>query len=136
MKKLVVLLLVCILFVSCAAADDLSGLSFDDLVKLRDEINAEIVSRPEWKETTVPPGDWVVGQDIPVGVYSIRNADSVDYAGLSLWRVAVHDYSNRGYIGNIFVENGEPYGRLQLEAGWVVSISNPVVFAPPQGLGF
>ena len=132
MKKLFsVILLVCMIPVFAFAAD-LSDLSFDELIKLRDEINAEIVSRPEWKETEVPAGQWVVGEDIPAGTYSITCAT---HALVRVWKKAVNDYSNSGLLFNQAVKK-ETIGKISLEAGWIFDTSGVVIFAPPQSLGF
>lgn len=68
---------ICILFVLCflpigVFADyDLSAMSFDELKALQLQIINEYVSRPEWKETKIPSGQWEVGKDIPAGEYRI-----------------------------------------------------------------
>lgn len=73
MKKLFALILVLILAAGTAAADlpDLSGLSFDELVALRDQLNLAMWSSQEWQEVTVPVGVWEVGKDIPAGHWTI-----------------------------------------------------------------
>lgn len=131
MKKLFsVILLVCMIPVFAFAAD-LSDLSFDELIKLRDEINAEIVSRPEWKETEIPAGQWIVGEDIPAGSYSI----SVDgkQSLVQIWKKAVNDYVG-GLLFNEIIK--DKYGRIKLEAGWIFTNNRPVIFSPPDSLGF
>lgn len=76
MKKLISCILVLVLAVAFAApacADfDLSGLSYDELVALRDQINLAIWNSEEWQEVTVPQGVWEVGADIPEGKWTIR----------------------------------------------------------------
>lgn len=78
MKKLFFLFLATLLLFSSASADpiDLSGLSFDELVALRDQINLAIWNCQEWQEVTVPAGVWIVGQDIPAGHWSIEPMDN------------------------------------------------------------
>ena len=73
MKRFFCLLFVLVLLpvVSFADLPDLSGLSYDELVQLRDKINLAIWNSEEWQEVTVPIGVWVVGEDIPVGHWSI-----------------------------------------------------------------
>jgi hypothetical protein len=56
---------------------DLSGLSFEQLVSLRDQINLAIWNCQEWQEVSVPAGVWVIGQDIPAGHWTIRPASKV-----------------------------------------------------------
>ncbi len=74
MRRLFVLFLSLFLIVGSAAADlvDLSGMSFDDLVALRDQLNLAIWNAAEWQEVTVPAGVWTIGEDIPAGHWTIR----------------------------------------------------------------
>lgn len=50
---------------------DLSGLTFDDLVALKDQINRAMWDSADWQEVTVPQGVWEVGADIPAGKWTI-----------------------------------------------------------------
>lgn len=78
MKKLLSLILVLLVFVSSAVAEtmiDLSGMTIDELVALKDQINLAIWNSDEWQEITVPQGVWLVGEDIPAGHWSISCAD-------------------------------------------------------------
>lgn len=80
MKKMIcVLLLICL--ASCAAAEsvDLSGMSFDELVALKEKVNLALWSSEEWQEVTVPQGLWVGGEDIPVGRWTIRCSQKWSY---------------------------------------------------------
>ena len=74
MKRLLVLFLSLVLLAGSGAADpiDLSGMSFDELVALRDQLNLAIWNSQEWQEVTVPAGVWKIGEDIPVGYWTIR----------------------------------------------------------------
>ena len=76
MKKLLALILILVCVTSCAAAEsiDLSGLSFDELVALKERINLAIWECQEWQEVTVPQGLYVVGEDIPEGTWTIKAA--------------------------------------------------------------
>lgn len=51
---------------------DLSGLSYDELVALKDQINLAIWNSQEWQEVTVPQGVWKVGEDIPAGHWTVK----------------------------------------------------------------
>lgn len=78
MKKVLSLLLVLALLLpafAVAEGVDLSALSFDQLVQLREQIARELTTRPEWKEVTVPQGVWEVGVDIPAGHWTITVAN-------------------------------------------------------------
>jgi len=75
MKRFTALFLAAVLLLAFpAAADelDLSGLSFDQLVALRDQLNLAIWNSKEWKEVTVPAGVWTIGEDIPAGYWTVR----------------------------------------------------------------
>ena len=56
MKKFLFSFIVLVLLITSAAADpvDLSGMSFDELVALRDQLNLAIWNSQEWQEVTVP----------------------------------------------------------------------------------
>ena len=73
MKKiLAVALVLAMLIPSFAVADfDLTGMSYDELVALKDQINLAIWNSQEWQEVKVPQGVWLVGTDIPAGHWSI-----------------------------------------------------------------
>lgn len=51
---------------------DLSGMSYDELVALKDQINLAMWQSDEWQEVEVPQGVWLVGEDIPAGHWSIK----------------------------------------------------------------
>lgn len=72
MKKIISFVLCLILCCTSAFAEiDLAGMSFDELVKLKDQINLAIWNSQEWQEVTVPQGVWLVGEDIPEGHWTI-----------------------------------------------------------------
>ena len=75
MKRLIcVLLLVCMATFASAESIDLSGLSFADLVALKNRINLALWNSEEWQEVIVPQGIWKVGEDIPAGSWTVRCA--------------------------------------------------------------
>lgn len=75
MRKVFLLVFVLVLVGSIAFAEvDLSGMSFEELVALKDQINLAIWNSQEWQEVTVPVGVWKVGEDIPAGHWTITVA--------------------------------------------------------------
>lgn len=73
MKKCISLLLLLCLFATSSFAEiDLSSLSFDELVDLRNQCLTEMTKRDEWQEVTVPVGVWKIGEDIPAGHWTIK----------------------------------------------------------------
>lgn len=80
MKKAISLLCVFALILALAVpalADvDLSGLSFEELVALKSQIDLELFARPEWQSVEVPQGLYLVGRDIPAGKWSVKAIDT------------------------------------------------------------
>lgn len=75
MKKFLVILLALTLLSTAALAEiDLSGMTYDELVALKDQINLAIWNSQEWQEVTVPIGVWKIGEDIPEGHWTIKPA--------------------------------------------------------------
>ena len=78
-KALVWMLAVCALLPGFALAEvDLSGMSYEELVALKDQINLAIWECEEWQEVTVPQGIWKIGVDIPEGYWTISAADGAE----------------------------------------------------------
>lgn len=134
MKRFLSLLLILVCITGIAAAEDLSTFSFDELIALREKLNAEIMSRPEWKQVEVPGGQWIVGKDIPAGIYSITPSSSSSL--IQIWRKAIDDYKNNGLVFNQAVKKKDPIGRIILEEGWIFTNSHAVIFTPSVSLGF
>ena len=85
MKRILSLLIVALLFTGSAfaASFDLSGLSYEELVDLKNQINLAIWNSDEWQEVTVPEGTWIVGEDIPAGTWTVKCADLGKYCFIS-----------------------------------------------------
>lgn len=127
MKKLLIFVLVLFLVPAAVHAElaDLSAMSFEDLLTLRDAVNAEIKSRPEWKEVIVPAGTWTVGVEIPAGSYSITAISRTV-------RVDVYESKGAAYSSDhLIIHTDEPFGKLDLTDGMVIKIDESAVFAPP-----
>lgn len=104
MKKLIAFLIVLLLPAFAAAEVDLSGMSFDELISLRDKINYALWETDEWEEVTVPCGVWKVGEDIPAGKWTISAVDGA-YVGIEYGSTL--DESEMGisyYSKNYYVE--------------------------------
>lgn len=153
MKKLFILCLSVLLLISAAAADpvDLSGMSYDDLVALRDQLNLAIWNSREWQEITVPAGIWTVGEDIPAGHWSIRVAGELSFTNViyfeKLDRASLGpDYNGYYFLRQINTADMAEYGLngatsldLNMQAGWYFQCDKSVIFTPYSGkpdLGF
>lgn len=154
MKRIVAVFLLLLALPFAAHADvDLSGMSFDELVALKDQINLAIWNSQEWQEVTVPQGLWVVGEDIPEGHWTVKPVDGVysyvTYGGKLEENGKEVSYGSKGYFSEtIFSPDSRIYeeGKDKLEididakAGYYIEIeSGDVIFSPYSGkpkLGF
>lgn len=85
MKKLFACLLVLALCLPLAAsaAVDLSGMTFEELIALRAEVDAALWASDGWQSVNVPVGGYVVGRDIPAGHWTI-SANPKSYCYVSI----------------------------------------------------
>lgn len=125
MKKLVSLFAALMLIPSFSFAEtDLSGMSVDDLVSLKTAIVGELMARDEVKTVTVPAGEYIVGEDIPAGKYSVATS-------ASMVMLTVNEYKE-AYV----VTPNDPIGKLSLKNGDVLAVSSGCDFSVYVGLGF
>ena len=140
MKRALALLLALLLLTPAALAEDLdlSSMTFEELCALKQRINDEIVTRPEWRGVAVPKGFYTIGQDIPAGVYSVSLQDNRDTCFVGVWGHAVNDYTtNGGLICSFLLRPGSPsVGRVVLREGYVLELGNPVTLRHAEGLDF
>lgn len=77
MKKLFIVLIST--FILCShmayAEVDLSGMTYNELVDLKNQINKAIWDSDEWQMVLVPQGVWEIGVDIPEGLWTIGAYD-------------------------------------------------------------
>lgn len=129
MKRIIALCLVAFLVFGCSLAE-LNDMSFDELIDANRQIVNEIMERPEWKETAVPSGEWIVGDDFPAGTYSIT---AVSYTCIvTIWDSPSKD----NLVGEYIIYVDEPFGKITLNDGWKVIFSQKVILAPPKGIEF
>lgn len=156
MKKLLLVLLSLLMAFPVFAEDiDLSGLSYAELVALKDRINLAMWQSAEWQEVTVPQGVWKVGEDIPAGHWTIKPhieyyasvevTDFLDATGKDTdrWNKNCKFYCSE----NIYNKNSKSFKSTQVsefdvvlrEGLYVVIKFSPVMFTPYTGkpdLGF
>lgn len=129
MKKTLCIILVIVSIVSFALAEtNLSEMSYDDLNALYHNLVKEIMSRPEWKEVSVPAGNWVIGKDIPAGEYGIKIINDITSVQI--------DDDNGHYVGNWVLNADDVIGKLIAIDGYVINLNEPVIFTPVSLLGF
>ena len=73
MKRFACVLLVLFLLPVYSLADlpDLSGLSFDELLQLREQALLAMWNSDKWQEVRVPTGVYEIGKDIPEGFWTM-----------------------------------------------------------------
>lgn len=110
--------------VFASAEVDIKALSTEELLALRVSIVDELMARGEMKSANVPAGEYVVGEDIPAGSYSITT-DQL------LVTIVVGDYD-----GMYVVSPDSPVGKLTLKAGDKIQITGKIVLTKYAGLSF
>ena len=155
MKKLITIILVLAILIPAAAVADLpdiSGLTYEELIQLKNQIDLAIWNSQEWQEVTVPQGIWVVGEQIPAGTWTVKCASdsySIVAFGDTL-RETGTDIKATAYFNSQVVTSPD-YKRFKKEEdvaeytftvkdGDYIQISNAsVIFTPntgKPGLGF
>ena len=106
MKRILTIVVFCFFLFRVAGAEvDISSMSYEELVELKDQINLAIWNSAEWQEVEVPQGVWVVGEDIPAGKWTIKVpnglkayiywGDTLDESGVEI-----------SYKGKVYVYEG------------------------------
>ena len=152
MRKIIIMILALAMIPLAAAADlpDISGLTFDELVQLRDQINLAMWNSQEWQEVTVPAGTWKIGEDIPAGHWSVRivghgitngwYCEKVDDFGQPVCFGAQyirHEIASEDF--HAFDQEYNHVADFDMQEGWYFIVDTPVTFTPYTGkpdLGF
>jgi len=111
---------------------DLNSMSVKELKQLKADIEAELLSRGAEKVMEIPVGSYVIGVDIPAGVYSVELS-----AGLQFPFAMIYLHKEER-LHHIAPEAGvEKIGKLVLENGEKIEVSGcPILLKPYKGLGF
>ena len=93
-KSFLVLLIIAFLIPQLCIAEsiDLSNMSFNELVSLREAINLALWKTEEWQQVTVPAGTYIIGKDIPAGHWTIKPAK---YQMCLIWYFKTADFSGK-----------------------------------------
>lgn len=154
MKKLITIILIMTLAVpALAMADlpDISWLTYDELIQLKDKINLAMWNSQEWQEVTVPPGLWKIGEDIPEGRWNLRLAAKHDIT--YVWYIEQPNELGKPFAKGtkyknqqIATEDWNAFGNeyihsvdFDMKAGWYFYCEKSIIFTPYTGkpdLGF
>lgn len=143
MKKVTALLLAILLLTipTALASGDLSSMTVEQLIQLKTQIETELISRTEGESFGVPPGKYIVGQDIPAGAYKVTVTNSSVVGGML---VVYPDKTKMDSQGSYQVmemlssmTGNEVLGKVELADGNGVWVSNGMLtFEIYTGLGF
>ena len=109
---------------------DLQSMTIDELYELRSAINKMLVEKTFKKESAiVQQGRYIIGEDIPAGVYQLRHA--------TIFESLVTVYDSDGKIRESYsVQGAVEIGKLPLSEGEIIEILYaPVIFEPYIGAG-
>lgn len=123
-----------------SASADFAGMSLDELIDLRDQIQRAMWETDEWQSVQVPEGVYEIGVDIPVGHWNIAVAGSTCVK----WGAELDEYGvdivYRSEIDCVDKWEDPKSVNWNLAEGTYLYISGkPVVFTPYAGktdLGF
>ena len=133
MKKLLVFTLVfALLAVPVVHAEDYASMTDDELWAANKAIQAELWARSITKNgVTIPKGEYLVGEDIPVGVYRVETPDGGLAAILSVYATDEKSLMD-GKMYSVTKDSG--IGKLDLTGYKYIEFSNSVTFYAYTGL--
>ena len=122
MKKLLVLILSMVLLYSSASADvDLSSMSTEELLALSKRISLALFEKNALVDgVKVPAGHYIVGEDIPAGVYRIEYHGREDSFASFL---ASNEETWLGFTSLLGFSGASEIGKLELPEGTIVEVS-------------
>lgn len=133
MKRLVFILL-CVMSLtlvnSSLASIDLTGLTYEELIALKEEIDIAIMQSNEWQEITLPQkAVYFVGKDIPAGHWTITAADgqwtSIRWGGSEEGRDRIYKQETVVSPTDITYRHGDPTQiDVELEDGQYLDVRN------------
>lgn len=150
MRKLITVILILALILPAAALAEAQNpfkdYTMEQLYMLLSIVQSEILSRSEWKEVTVPPGNYVIGEDIPAGHWTIKYApgeisiieyfQNANHTGIEP-ADSLYDLNTWGIVDPTH-ELSSLYDRteidLQLTEGYHLNVTiGPAIFVPFTG---
>lgn len=115
MKKMLSMILMLALILTLPALAesdfDFTGYSYDELIGIKEKLDAELQTRPEAGERILQPGQYVVGKDIAQGVYDLGFVAAEEDDTYTNWYIydtkQMYDYDvGRLWLGDLPREEG------------------------------
>ncbi|NLM85578.1 MAG: hypothetical protein GX171_02665 [Clostridiales bacterium] len=142
MKKVTALFLAILMLTipTALASGDLAGMTLEQLIQLRTQIEAELLIRGESESLGVPPGRYIVGVDIPAGIYKVTVSNSSVVGGMLVVYPDKKKMDSQGAYNVMELLSGmtgnEVLGKVELNEGNGVWISNGMLtFEMYKGIG-
>ena len=110
---------------------DFTQMTIDELVELRQLINAEINSRMKGSDSAFPPFDYKVGKHIPAGVYMITCMEflsDMDGGRAAAW---AEGESNWNCHTILYLDSVGEWGLIELSEGDTLRIIDCYVMITP-----
>lgn len=129
MKKLLVLTLALALLLSSASAEDdpIAGLSLDQLLAVNSAIQLKIFSQEAAVDgVRVPAGTYVVGVDLPAGVYRVEYRPLTETSFCSF--TAVNEKDVWSFFTILGFDSSSEIGKIDLTDGTEITISGGEVY--------
>ena len=97
--------------VDAAAVFDFTGYSYDELIGIREQLDAELQTRPQAGERVLQVGQYVIGKDIAQGVYDLSFVAAEEDDTYTNWYIydtmQMYDYDvDRLWLGDLPREEG------------------------------
>lgn len=93
------------------ASEDFSSYTYDELLELRQALDDELLSRPEYVQKSFSSGEYIAGEDLPAGEYTLTlkqedpEFDRVDYYVYETKDMYSYDV-NRLFLGDMPIKEG------------------------------
>lgn len=130
MKKALCIILITILalctFTVYADSIDLSGMSFDDLKALQEQVNKALWESEGWKQVTVPVGVYQIGAEIPAGRWTVKRTSPDAYC---YFRVGQRFENGEVTSYNFYSDLENEANIILVENNYIEILYAPVVFS-------
>ena len=131
MKKILAIILVVALILP--AIPDISSLTNDELLTLNHEIQLRLFSEKLVNGIQIPAGKYIIGEDIPEGIYRVETADKVLSPMITIYNEGKAKIVGSYLLGDIY--GSYEVGKLDLGKDYIIEVDfSPVVFYPYTGL--
>lgn len=127
MKKIFALVLVLVISLSLPAFGeiDLQTMTDEELTSLNQQIQTELFNRHAAGEgVQVPPGYYLVGEDIPAGRYQVIVSEDELVVTFEVIHDLKYDYGNTYWLGSLY---GGTTANITLKEGYALRVNSKTI---------